>query len=225
MWVPDFEGLRDGLLQEFHATPRAGHGGVLKTYKALGTLFFWLGMRQDVYRYIERCHLCQIPKYIPAKPQGLLHPLPIPVRPWLDITMDFIVQLPKSAGFTAILVVVDRFSKTGHFEALRLGFTAKVVAKVFINSIVKLHGFPNSIVTDRDPLFLSCFWQHLFEFNGTNLHYSSTYHPQSDGQTEVVNRSLEQYLRVFSHSYPKQWASYLPWAEFCYNGLIIPPYK
>ena len=111
--------------------------------------------------------------------------------------MDFIVQLPKSAGFTAILVVVDRFSKTGHFEALKPRFTAKGVARVFINSVAKLHGFPSTIVTDRDPLFLSRFWHHLFEFSGTKLHYSTAYHPQSDGQTKVVNCSLEQYLRVF----------------------------
>ena len=218
LWVPNYEGLREQLLQEFHNTSQVGHGGILKTYKALGTLFFWPGMRQDVHNYVASCHSCQITKYVPAKPQGLLQPLPIPQRPWVDISMDFIVQLPKSAGFTAILVVVDRFSKTAHFEALKLGFTAKIVARAFINSVVKLHGFPHSIVSDWDPLFLSRFWRHPFEFSGTTLHYSTAYHPQSDGQTEVVNRSVEQYLRVFTHVYPKQWVSYLSWAEFCYNG-------
>ena len=132
--------------------------------------------------------------------------------------MDFIIQLPKSAGFTAILVIVDRFSKLGHFEALKPGFTVKEVARVFIRFVVKLHGFPLTIVSDCDPLFLSRFWRNLFEFSGTKLHYSTAYHPQSDGQIEVVNRTLEQYLRVFTHSHPKLWASYLPWAEFYYNG-------
>ena len=216
MWVPDYQNLRNLLLHEFHSSLQSGHRGFLKTYKGLGSNFFWPRMKNDVQRFVEQCPTCQTTKYVPAKPQGLLQPLPIPSQPWVDISMDFIVQLPKS--FTAILVVVDRFSKSGHFEALKLGFSAKEVARVFIRLVVKLHGFPSTIVSDRDPLFLSCFWRNLFEFSGTRLHYSTAYHPQSDGQTEVVNHTLEQYLRVFTHSHPKLWASYLPWAEFCYNG-------
>ncbi|XLU48376.1 hypothetical protein S245_043190 [Arachis hypogaea] len=123
--------------------------------------------------------------------------------------MDFIVQLPKSSGYSAIMVVVDHFSKTAHFEAMRTGFTASSVAKIFIGSVVKLHGFSSIIVSDRDPLFLSRFWRSLFKFSGAQLHYSTTYHPQSDRQTEVTNRSLEQYLRAFTHSRPHLWASFL----------------
>ena len=131
--------------------------------------------------------------------------------------MDFITQLPKSEGYTTICIVVDRFSKFAHFLPLKLGFTAKTVAQVFISTVVKLHGFPTSIVSDRDPLFLSKFWRQLFKFSRTQLHYSFAYHPQSDGQTEVVNRCLEQYLRAYSHWEPHKWVTHLPWAEFSYN--------
>ena len=88
-------------------------------------MFFWPGLKNDVQKFVEQCHLCQATKYIPTRPQGLLQPLPIPTRPWIDISMDIIVQLPKSSGFTAIMVVVDRFRKSAHFEALRPRFTSR----------------------------------------------------------------------------------------------------
>ncbi|KAL1324999.1 hypothetical protein AAHE18_13G130000 [Arachis hypogaea] len=105
--------------------------------------------------------------------------------------MDFIMQLPKSTGFNVILVMVDRFSKMGHFTSLKSGFTAKDVAKAFTTSMVKLHGYPAAMISDRDPIFKSRFWRNLFEFSETKLHFSTTYHSQSDEKTEVANRTLE----------------------------------
>jgi len=174
-------------------------------------------MKQDVANHIENCEVCQTTKYATGKPQGLLQPLSLPTQPWQNTSMDFITQLPRSEGYTAIYVVVDRFSKFAHFMPLKPGFTAKIVAQEFISAVVKLHGFPISIVSDRDPLFLSKFWHQLFKFSGTQLHYSSAYHPQSDGHTEVINRCLEQYLRAHSHGEPHKWVTHLPWAEFSYN--------
>ena len=230
IWVPKESSIRSQLLREFHATPQAGHGGVLKTYRSMCEMFYWPGMRREVQEFVANCQTCQFTKYSPSKPQGLLQPLQIPTRPWVDITMDFVVQLPKSEGYSAVLVVVDRFSKVGHFAALKPGFTAKTVASTFVQTVVKLHGFPASIVSDRDPIFLSNFWRHLMRFSGTQLHYSSAYHPQSDGQTEVVNRYLEQYLRAFCHQHPQEWVGYLPWAELCYNqsyhsSIGMSPYE
>ncbi|CAM8937356.1 unnamed protein product [Rhodiola kirilowii] len=131
--------------------------------------------------------------------------------------MDFITHLPASKGKTVIFVVVDRLTKYAHFMPLQSGFTSEMVAKVFAKEVFRLHGVPNSIVSDRDPIFLSCFWKELFRIQGTTLSHSSAYHPQTDGQSEVVNRGLEDYLRCFINEQQTNWVELLPWAEYSYN--------
>ena len=131
--------------------------------------------------------------------------------------MDFVERLPMSRGHEAILVVVDRLSKGAYFIPLRHPFIASSVAKIFIENMVKLHGIPRSIVTDWEALFMSSFWQELFTLQGSKLKASSSYHPQTDGQTEVMNQTLEQYLRCYCHDEQSRWKEYLPWAEYWYN--------
>ncbi|KAH9768733.1 Integrase catalytic domain-containing protein [Citrus sinensis] len=169
----------------------------------------FLGLTGYYRKFVQGygCETCQRTKSTTLKPTGLLQPLPIPCQVWDDITLDFIEGLPCSQGKNTILVVVDRLSKSAHFTSLSHPFSVKTVAEKFINGVVKLHGMPKSIISDRDPIFISKFWQEFFKMSGTQLKMSSAYHPQIDSQTEVINRCLEQYL----------WCFYLPWAEFWYN--------
>ena len=134
--------------------------------------------------------------------------------------MDFVEGLPMSDGADTIMVVVDRFTKFAHFVPLRHPFHAPQVAKAFWDNVVKLHGIPTSIVSDRDKVFTSNLWKQLFAGAGTKLPYSTTYHPQMDDQSKRMNQCMEMYLRCAVHDAPRQWRRWLPMAEFWYNSTF-----
>ena len=131
--------------------------------------------------------------------------------------MDFVEGFPKVGGKSVILTIVDRFSKYAHFIALSHPYSAISVARVFFDNIVWLHGFPCSIVSDRDPVFTSNFWSELFRLAGVKLQLSSAFHPQTDGQSEVTNRIIVMYLRCLAGDRPRSCLKWLPWAEYCFN--------
>lgn len=167
--------------------------------------------------FVHQCAICQHAKHEHIKSPGLLQPLPIPTEPWRDLTMDFNEGLPTSEGYEVTMVVVDRFTKYAHFVPLRHPCTAATVARAFWENIIKLHGVPHSIVSDRDRIFTSSMWRTLLEVAGTKLSYSTAYHPQTDVQSERVNQCLEMYLRCAVHDHPNQWRKRLPTVEFWYN--------
>lgn len=176
-------------------------------------MFVWKGLKQDVNNFVKQCIVCQQVKHERAHPAGLLQPLPIPEGPWQDISTDFIEGLSTSKGFNSILVVVDRFTKYAHFIPLKHPFTAHQVGSSVLHHVVKLHGLPNTIVSNRDRIFTSSFWKELFKLMDTTLLMSTVYHPQTDGQTERVNQYLEMYLRCSVHNSPKKWSDWLHLAE------------
>lgn len=182
-------------------------------------------MKKEIYTFVKECDVCQQNKTEIVALPDLLQPLPIPDRIWTEISMDFIEGLPMSQGKTVIMVVVDRLSKYAHFMPLSHPFTAVEVAKVFMDTVYKLHGMPSSIVSDRDKVFTSTFWRELFRLQGTQLHLSTSYHPQTDGQTEVVNRCLEVYLRCMSGDRPESWVQWLPLAEWYHSSTQMTPYQ
>ncbi|GKD49208.1 ty3-gypsy retrotransposon protein [Tanacetum coccineum] len=217
---PENEELLKKLLVEFHSSTIGGHAGFLRTYARIATYFYWPGMRRTIREFVRHCQICQRAKSSQLHPAGLLSPLPIPNQVWEDVAMDFITGLPTSKGYTVIMVVIDRLSKYAHFAALRANYTAHQVAELFVQTVVKLHGIPRSIVSDRDKVFTSAFWSHLFKLQGTSLNMSSAYHPQTDGQSEALNKCLELYLRCFVFDNPRAWVTFLPWAEFWYNSAF-----
>jgi hypothetical protein len=153
-------------------------------------------MKTDVAEFVKQCDVCQQAKGERKYPAGLLQPLPVPAGALQDLTMDFIEQLPKSEGYDTILVVVDKFTKYAHFFPLKHPFTAVGVAQIKLDCVIKLHGVPRSVVSDRDKIFTSQFWKHLFKVLDVKLALSTSYHPQTHGQSERVNQSLEMYLSV-----------------------------
>lgn len=169
--------LRKDIMQLWHDNTNGGHSGMENTYRRLATLFYWKNLREDVNEYVRKCSVCQRSKYDASATPGLLQPLAIPKTSWSCISMDFIDGLPKSKGKTTILVVVDRLTKYGHFMALSHPYTTVSMAQTFMDQVFKLHGMPENIVSNRDPIFLSRFWQELFSLQGVTLSTSSAYHP------------------------------------------------
>ncbi|KAK1596217.1 hypothetical protein QYE76_018556 [Lolium multiflorum] len=209
--------LRKLLLQESHGGGLMGHFGREKTYAMLSTHYYWPRMYRDVERLCRRCTTCLQAKST-SNPYGLYMPLPIPYAPWSDISMDFVLGLPRTKhGHDSIFVVVDRFSKMAHFIPCHKSDDASHIASLFFREVVRLHGIPASIVSDRDVKFMSYLWKSLMAKFGVKLLFSSSSHPQTDGQTEVVNRSLSTLLRTLVKTNLKSWEDCLPHAEFAYN--------
>ncbi|KAK1561350.1 hypothetical protein QYE76_018190 [Lolium multiflorum] len=209
--------LRLLLLQESHGGGLMGHFGRDKTLSMLSTHYYWPRMKRDVERLCNRCTTCLQAKST-SNSYGLYTPLPIPYAPWSDISMDFVLGLPRTKyGHDSIFVVVDRFSKMAHFIPCSRTDDASHIASLFFREIVRLHGVPRSIVSDRDVKFMSYLWKTLMAKFNVKLLFSSSSHPQTDGQTEVVNRSLSTLLRVLVKKNLKAWEDCIPHAEFAYN--------
>nr|GEW58441.1 hypothetical protein [Tanacetum cinerariifolium] len=209
--------LRSFITQHYHADAIGGHSGTHVTLHRIKEIFYCKGMQKTVKQAMRECDVCQREKPDLSAYPGLLQSFPIHKRIWSSISMDFIEKLPSSYGKTVILVVVDRLNKYAHFMALQHHFTASTVAQVFLDNVYRLYGMPESIMSDRDNIFLSNFWQSLFKILKVQLKMSTTYQSQTDGQTKIVNKCLECFLRRMTRERPKEWTLWLPMVEFWYN--------
>ena len=220
VYVPHHLPLQLQILKTYHDSPASGHFGQAKTLELIQRDFWWPNMRQFTNKYIASCDICARSKGIQHKPHGLLQPLPVPQQCWTSVSLDFIVELPKSNGFNCILVVVDRFSKMAHFIPCTTSISASETADLFYRHVFRLHGMPQDIISDRGPQFVSHFWKQFFKLLQVEIKLSSAFHPQTDGQTERVNQILEQYLRCFINYQQDNWYEFLPLAEFAYNNSM-----
>ena len=213
--------VKTKLMHEAHDSAIAGHLGVNKTLELLQRTYHWVNMAKDVHEYIITCVKCQSNKSSNQSTAGEMQPLPIPDQPWQQISMDLITQLPKtSKGHDAILVVVDKLTKMVHYCPTTTTVTAPQLARIILHHVVRLHGVPSSIVSDRDPRFTSSFWRSLWSYLGTKLAMSTAYHPQTDGQTERANRTLEDSLRSYVQYNQKDWDDHLDALEIAYNNSV-----
>jgi transposase InsO family protein len=221
--VPNDTELRRQILFEYHDSPSAGHLGVTKTIRNVSRRFWWPHMNRTIRAYIRACPSCQRRKPSNQLPGGLLQPLPTPTYKWEQITMDLITDLPPTkAGFDSIVTFVDRLSKQVHFAPTVKTVDAQGLAKIFRQQIFRHHGMPKVIISDRDDKFTSTFWRSLFDAVGTELRFSTAYHPQTDGQSERANRTLEDILRHYINPLQDDWDDKLDLAEFAINNSVNP---
>ncbi|KAJ9555801.1 hypothetical protein OSB04_010415 [Centaurea solstitialis] len=219
VWVPKRGGNRELLLDDAHKSKYSIHPGSTKMYRDLKMNYWWPVMKLDVASYVEKCVTCLQVKAEHQKPYGSLQPLDIPEWKWEHITMDFVTKLPRTLrGHDTIWVIVDRLTKSAHFLEMRETLPMDKLAKLYIKEIVRRHGVPLSIVSDRDSRFTSQFWHGLQEGLGTKLKLSTAYHPQTDGQSERTIQTLEDMLRSCVIDFGGNWDTHLPLVEFAYNN-------
>ena len=219
--IPDVPWIKKAILHELHNAAYSGHCGEDKTLEAVSRLVWWPYLRRDIKDYLATCEACQRNKASNQKPAGLLNPLPIPENPWDSVSMDFITGLPLTPRkHDAILVVVDRLTKMTHVIPTTTTVDATETARLFVDNVWKHHGLPLDVVSDRGSVFVGTFFSELLRILGTRHKRSTAFHPQTDGQTERVNRVLEDMIRhyVMGMDGHLDWDLHLSAAEFAINN-------
>ncbi|GKC13391.1 reverse transcriptase domain-containing protein [Tanacetum coccineum] len=194
-WLPCYGDMRSLIMHESHKSKYSIHPGADKMYHDLKMLYWWPNMKADIATYVSKCLTCAKVKAEHQRPSGLLVQPDIPEWKWEKITMDFITKLPKTAaGYDSIWVIVDRLTKSAHFLPMKETDSTEKLTRLYMKEIVARHGIPVSIISDRDSHFTSRVWQSLHKALGTQLNLSTAYHPQTDGQSERIRRSVPFHL-------------------------------
>ena len=222
LYVPHNETMYREILHAHHGHPAARHPGRAATYELVSRNYWWPGMRKTIPRYLANCDTCARIKPVHHAPYGLLKPMQVPVTRWSSVSMDFITGLPKSGPqqHDAILVIVDRLTKMAHYIPTHESVTSEGTARLYFDNIFRLHGLPDSLISDRSTHFTSGFSRALCKIVGITQNLSTSFHAQTDGQTERVNAILEQYLWGYINYQQDNWTEILTMAEFAYNNTV-----
>ena len=222
LYIPADHAFREELMSKHHDDPHAGHYGAERTSELLRRKYYWEQLEQDVSDYIKSCNACQMQAIHRHKPYGEMQSLPRPCQPFEEITLDFITGLPTSQRsgieYDAILVVVDRYTKMSIYIPCTIDIDAPALADLFYEQIALRFGLPAGIISDRGPVFTSEFWSEVCYYSKVKRRLSTAFHPQTDGQTERQNQTLERYLRLFVNEHGTNWVKLLPTAQFAYNN-------
>ena len=211
--------LQTKVMAEVHDCISEGaHAGYYKTYNRIASTYYWPRMSRIIKTFVNTCDICQKAKPRRHAPVGLLRPIPIPTRPFEVVTMDFIPELPESNGFDNILVIVDKLTKYGIFIPCSTKITEEGTAKLFFKHIVAQYGLPQQVITDRDSRWRNDFWGEICRLMGTKRSLTTAYHPQADGQTEVLNQTLEIALRAYIGPSRNDWEQHLDALSLSYNS-------
>jgi transposase InsO family protein len=224
------------FVENFHQGLTQGHNGATALVRRLGKEYIVHGVHALARQVTRECPDCQRNKFTRHKPYGLLQPVETPSGPWKIVSWDFITKLPKSKDpvtgqlHDAVLVIVDKLTKWGYFIAVTEEISAEDVARIYVKEVFARHGSPEKIISDRDPRFVAAFWEVFLAEQGIRAATSTAYHPQTDGQTERLNQTLEQYLRHYVNYAQNNWSGLLPVAQFAYNatpqeGIGMSPFK
>nr|GEW02846.1 putative reverse transcriptase domain-containing protein [Tanacetum cinerariifolium] len=219
IWLPLHGGLRDLIMHELHKSKYSIHLRSTKMYQDLRRLYWWSNMKADIATYVDKCLTCAKVKAEHLKPSGLLQQPKIPKWKWENVTMDFMTGLPRTpSGYDSIWVIVDRLTKSAHFLPKKKTNSIEKVTELYLKEIVCRHGVPVSVISDKDSLFTSRFRVSLQKALGTQLDLSTTYHPETDGQSERTIQTLEDMLRACVIDFGSSWDKHLPLVEFSYNN-------
>jgi hypothetical protein len=217
--VPSSPPLRARIISDCHDSAWPGHTGITKTLEKVRRRYWWRTMAADVDQYVRACDACQKNKLSTLMKAGKLRPLPIPSGRWHSVGTDMIVKLPRTpCGYDSILVFIDRLSKMVHLVPTTQSLDAEGFARLFIMHVVRAHGMPRDVVSDRGPQFNNKFWEHVCQRLRLDRKMSSAYHPQTNGQTERINRVIEEMLRSYISPSQRDWHEWLPLVEFAINN-------
>jgi deoxyuridine 5'-triphosphate nucleotidohydrolase len=211
--------MRQRLMEEVHdSLTGTAHGGFERTYGRIANSFYWPRITKDIRKFVSTCAICQKIKHARHAPYGILQPIPIPNQPFEVVTMDFISELPPSHGYNAIFVLVCKLTKYAFFIPCSTRINEKKAAQLFFDKIVTHVGLPKQVISDRDTRWRNLFWKEVCESMGSRRALTTAHHPQADGQTEILNQTIEVAIRAFINKGRTNWASLLPYLAFAYNN-------